>query len=44
MYDDGQELDEDEGQVTGMMHATVISDDGDDDMGEGGIEVMNPHG
>jgi len=26
------------------MHATVISDDGDDDMGEGGIEVMNPHG
>jgi len=27
-----------------MMHATVISDDGDDDMGEGGIEVMNPHG
>ncbi|KAJ5085449.1 SCF E3 ubiquitin ligase complex F-box protein grrA [Penicillium argentinense] len=27
MYDDDEELDEDEGQMTGLMHATGISDD-----------------
>jgi F-box and leucine-rich repeat protein GRR1 len=27
MYDDDEELDEDEGQMTGLMHATVINDD-----------------
>ncbi|KAL4880106.1 hypothetical protein BJY04DRAFT_219634 [Aspergillus karnatakaensis] len=27
MYDDDEELDEDEGQVTGLMHATAINDD-----------------
>ncbi|KAE8398658.1 hypothetical protein BDV37DRAFT_275948 [Aspergillus pseudonomiae] len=30
MYDDDEELDEDEGQVTGLMHATAINDDDDD--------------
>jgi F-box and leucine-rich repeat protein GRR1 len=30
MYDDDEELDEDEGQMTGLMNATVIND-GDDD-------------
>ncbi|KAF9886918.1 SCF ubiquitin ligase complex subunit [Aspergillus nanangensis] len=28
MYDDDEELDEEEGQVTGLMHATAINDDG----------------
>jgi F-box and leucine-rich repeat protein GRR1 len=27
MYDDDEELDEDEGQVTGLMHAAAINDD-----------------
>ncbi|KAL4965153.1 putative ubiquitin ligase complex F-box protein GRR1 [Aspergillus stella-maris] len=27
MYDDDEDLDEDEGQVTGLMHATAINDD-----------------
>ncbi|KAK2812635.1 hypothetical protein FQN50_001281 [Emmonsiellopsis sp. PD_5] len=34
MYDDGDELDEDEGQVTGLLNAAVINDDEDDEMGE----------
>ncbi|EAW08138.1 putative ubiquitin ligase complex F-box protein GRR1 [Aspergillus clavatus NRRL 1] len=33
MYDDDEELDEDEGQVTGLMHATVISDEDYIDIG-----------
>lgn len=37
MYDDDDELDEDEGQVTGLMHATAISD-------EDYIDVGPPHG
>jgi F-box and leucine-rich repeat protein GRR1 len=30
MYDDGDEADEDEGQVTGLMNATAINDDDDE--------------
>lgn len=37
MYDDDDELDEEEGQVTGLMHATAISD-------EDYIDVGHPHG
>ncbi|KAF7589447.1 SCF ubiquitin ligase complex subunit [Aspergillus hancockii] len=33
MYDDDEELDEDEGQVTGLMHATAINDDDYIDIG-----------
>lgn len=33
MYDDEDELDEDEGQVTGLMHATAINDEGYIDVG-----------
>jgi F-box and leucine-rich repeat protein GRR1 len=43
MYDDDEELDEDENQVTGLMSATAIRDD-DDDMGDGFMEVGPPHG
>jgi F-box and leucine-rich repeat protein GRR1 len=44
MYDDDEELDEDEGQVTGLMNATAINDEEDDEMGDGGIDVAHPHG
>ncbi|KAL2014752.1 hypothetical protein VTN00DRAFT_2277 [Thermoascus crustaceus] len=45
MYDDDEELDEEEGQVTGLMHATVINDEEDDEMGDGGIGIPHrPHG
>ncbi|KAH1555128.1 hypothetical protein KXV92_001934 [Aspergillus fumigatus] len=37
MYDDDEELDEDEGQVTGLMHATVIND-------EDYIDIGHAHG
>lgn len=37
MYDDDEELDEDEGQVTGLMNATAIND-------EDYIDVGNPNG
>lgn len=30
MYDDDEELDEDEGQMTGLMHATGINDNDND--------------
>ncbi|CRG85834.1 SCF E3 ubiquitin ligase complex F-box protein grrA [Talaromyces islandicus] len=43
MYDDDEELDEDENQVTGLMSATAIHDD-DDDMGDGFMDVGPPHG
>ncbi|OKL60306.1 SCF E3 ubiquitin ligase complex F-box protein grrA [Talaromyces atroroseus] len=44
MYDDEDELDEEENQVAGLMSATVIRDD-DDEMGDDGIiEVGPPHG
>jgi F-box and leucine-rich repeat protein GRR1 len=43
MYDDEDELDEEENQVTGLMSATAIRDD-DDEMGDGIIEVGPPHG
>lgn len=33
MYDDDEELDEEEGQVTGLMHATAINDDDYIDVG-----------
>lgn len=33
MYDDDEELDEDEGQVTGLMHATAINDEDYIDVG-----------
>ncbi|OJJ47603.1 hypothetical protein ASPZODRAFT_141189 [Penicilliopsis zonata CBS 506.65] len=33
MYDDDEELDEDEGQVTGLMHATAINDEDYIDIG-----------
>lgn len=33
MYDDDDELDEDEGQVTGLMHATAINDEDYIDVG-----------
>lgn len=36
MYDDDEELDEDEGQMTGLMHATGIND-------EDYIDVGPPH-
>ncbi|CAL5867420.1 uncharacterized protein PFLUO_LOCUS1639 [Penicillium psychrofluorescens] len=36
MYDDDEELDEDEGQMTGLMHATAINDD------DGYIDVPPP--
>lgn len=39
MYDDDEELDEDEGQVTGLMHATAINDDDDDY-----IDIGHPQG
>ena len=34
MYDDDEELDEDEGQVTGLMHATAINDEDYVDVGD----------
>ncbi|KAI9934257.1 SCF ubiquitin ligase complex subunit [Aspergillus wentii] len=37
MYDDDEELDEEEGQVTGLMHATAIND-------EEYIDIGHPHG
>jgi len=37
MYDDADELDDEEGQVTGLMNATGINDDEDDEMGDGGL-------
>lgn len=43
MYDDEDELDEEENQVTGLMSAAVIRDD-DDDMGDSVIEVGPPIG
>lgn len=43
MYDDEDELDEEENQVTGLMSATAIRDD-DDTMDDGIIEVGPPHG
>ncbi|KAH8692787.1 putative ubiquitin ligase complex F-box protein GRR1 [Talaromyces proteolyticus] len=43
MYDDDEELDEDENHVTGLMSAASIRDD-DDDMGDGFIEVGPPQG
>lgn len=33
MYDDDDELDEDEGQMTGLMHATGINDEDYIDVG-----------
>ena len=33
MYDDNEELDEDEGQMTGLMHATGINDEDYIDVG-----------
>ena len=33
MYDDDEELDEDEGQMTGLMHATAINDEDYIDVG-----------
>ncbi|KAL1986263.1 hypothetical protein VTN96DRAFT_6631 [Rasamsonia emersonii] len=44
MYDDDEELDEDEGQVTGLMNAAAIHDEEDDEMGDGGVDVRHPHG
>ncbi|KNG83225.1 hypothetical protein ANOM_009088 [Aspergillus nomiae NRRL 13137] len=40
MYDDDEELDEDEGQVTGLMHATAINDDDDDYIDIGHPQVL----
>lgn len=37
MYDDDEELDEEEGQMAGLMHATAIND-------EEYVDVENPHG
>ncbi|KAN0079696.1 hypothetical protein V8E54_004910 [Elaphomyces granulatus] len=34
MYDDDEELDEDEGHVTGLMNATAINDDDEDGAGD----------
>ncbi|KAE8412207.1 hypothetical protein BDV36DRAFT_288083 [Aspergillus pseudocaelatus] len=42
MYDDDEELDEDEGQVTGLMHATAINDDDDDYIDIGHPQVRIP--
>lgn len=39
MYDDGDEVDEDEGHVTGLMNATGINDEEDDEMVDGGIDT-----
>lgn len=36
MYDDADELDEEEGQVTGLMNAAVINDEEDNEMADGG--------
>ncbi|KAL1884901.1 SCF ubiquitin ligase complex subunit [Paecilomyces lecythidis] len=44
MYDDDEELDEEEGQVTGLMNATAINDEEDDELGDGAINVPHPHG
>lgn len=44
MYDDDEELDEEEGQVTGLMNATAINDEEDDEMGDGTINMPHPHG
>lgn len=38
MYDDGDEVDEEEGHVTGLMNATAINDD-DAEMVNGGINT-----
>jgi F-box and leucine-rich repeat protein GRR1 len=43
MYDD-EELDEDEGQVTGLLNATGINDEYEDETGSGGIGIERPHG
>ncbi|KAL3415125.1 hypothetical protein V8F44DRAFT_632151 [Aspergillus fumigatus] len=40
MYDDDEELDEDEGQVTGLMHATVINDEDYIDIGHAHADSM----
>lgn len=44
MYDDDEELDEEEGQVTGLMNATAIHDEEDEELGDGAIDVPHPHG
>lgn len=36
MYDDSDELDEAEGQMTGLMHAAVINDEDDSEIMDGG--------
>ncbi|KAE8352031.1 hypothetical protein BDV28DRAFT_158244 [Aspergillus coremiiformis] len=42
MYDDDEELDEDEGQVTGLMHATAINDDDYIDIGHPQVQSLAP--
>ena len=39
MYDDGDEGDEDEGQVTGLMNATAINDDDDEEMADESVDT-----
>lgn len=39
MYDDDEELDEDEGRMTGLMNATVINDDDDEFLD---VSALNP--
>jgi len=43
MYDDDEELDEDEGHVTGLMNATAINDDDEDGAGDRIIGVGRLH-
>ena len=39
MFDDADELDDEEGHVTGLMSATGINDDDDDEMVDVGVET-----
>ena len=40
MYDDGDGFDEEEGHVTGLLHATMINDD--EEMGDAGVYQAPP--
>jgi F-box and leucine-rich repeat protein GRR1 len=44
MFDDADELDDEEGQVTGLLSATGINDDDDDEMIDVGVDTSQAIG
>ena len=44
MFDDADELDDEEGHVTGLMSATGINDDDDDEMVDVGVDTTQAIG